>query len=443
MTRHLSVVVIDNNPSILEDLRRELGGQSVRVFTARDPREGVEIVCRVRPHLVVTALVMSEASGMDVLDRVVAFDPSIDVILMTAYPSAETTVEAIRRGAVDYLPKPISVARLIAGLRERLCRSAPCSEPAASAFQGIVGRSITMSQVYSRIERTAPLYRTVLIGGDTGTGKELVARAIHDLSPARRGNFVTVNCSAVVESLFESELFGHLRGSFTGASQNKPGLFEHADKGTLFLDEIGEMSLANQAKLLRAVQNREVLRVGSLQPRRIDVRIVAATNRDLRAAVRAGEFREDLYYRLAMVEINVPPLRARDGDLPLLTRHFIEKFSAQFGKRILGLTADAEAALARHAWPGNVRELENAIGHACMLAGGDLIDIQDLPLSIGRPATTNRGLTALKAQEQQLIAEALREANGNQGKAAAFLSIGRDALRYRMRQHGLLARAAG
>jgi DNA-binding NtrC family response regulator len=436
MTKDLSVLVIDNNPSVLEDMRRELGGGSVRVLTTQDPLEGLDIVYREQPHLVVTALVMSRSSGIEILDRVVAFDPSIDVVLMTAYPSAETTVEAMRRGAVDYLPKPVSFDKLRARM-DRLLNGAPYRRPPEIDFHGIVGQSALMQDVYTRIERIAPLYRTALISGETGTGKELIARAIHDLSPVRRANLVTVNCSAIVETLFESELFGHARGSFTGALQDKPGLFEYADKGTLFLDEIGDMPLPNQAKLLRVLQNREVLRVGSLQPHRIDVRIVAATNRDLRKAVQAGEFREDLYYRLAMVEIKTPPLVARHGDVPLLTQHFIEKFSAQFGKRIRGLTAGTKAALARHAWRGNVRELENAIGHACMLAAGDVIDLSDLPLSIGRPAAANHGLTTLREQERHLITAALRQADGNQGKAASCLSIGRDALRYRMRQHGL------
>jgi DNA-binding NtrC family response regulator len=441
-SKDLSVVVIDNNPSILEDLRRQLSGDRVRVFTAQDPRHGVDIVYRERPQLVVTGLVMSEASGIEVLDRVVEFDPSIDVILMTAHPSAETTVEAIRRGAVDYLPKPVSIDKLRARV-ERMLDSASQCKRVNSSFHGIVGRSAAMSEVYTWIERVAPHYRTVLIGGETGTGKELLARAIHDLSPVRGGNFVTVNCSAVVESLFESELFGHVRGSFTGALQNKPGLFEYADKGTLFLDEIGELSLPNQAKLLRVLQNREVLRVGSLQPHRVDVRIIAATNRDLRAAVHAKKFREDLYYRLAIVEIKTPPLVARPEDVPLLTRHFVERFSAQFGKRVRRLTARAEAALASHSWPGNVRELENAIGHACIMAAGDVIDISDLPLSIRGPAAVKSlpmgvaDLPPLKEQERRLIVAALREAKGNQREAAKHLSIGRDALRYKMRQHGL------
>jgi DNA-binding NtrC family response regulator len=452
MTGGISVVVIDNNPSILEDLHRELGGESIRVFTTQDPQEGVDIVYRERPHLVVTALVMSQTSGIEVLDRVIAFDPSIDVILMTAHPSTETAVEAIRRGAVDYVPKPVPVDRFKARLRARmqlLLASATYRDPEESEFHGIIGGSTAMSDVYSRIERIAPHYRTVLISGETGTGKELVAQAIHGLSPARRANFVSVNCSAVVETLFESEFFGHARGSFTGALENKPGLFEYADRGTLFLDEIGEMPLSSQAKLLRVLQNQEVVRVGSLQPHRVDVRIIAATNRDLRAAVKAKEFREDLYYRLAMVEIKTPPLAARHGDLPLLTRHFVEKFSVQFGKKVRGLTTRTEFALARYPWPGNVRELENAIGHACIMAEGDVIDIWDLPSSISGAVSLsgmefgNRAVAPLKEQERRMIAAALGRAKGNQSKAAKHLGIGRDALRYKMRQHGLCKTAAG
>src|SRR5271166_3846659 len=237
-----------------------------------------------------------------------------------------------------------------------------------------------------RIRRIAPHFRTVLITGDTGTGKDLVARALHRLSPVSQGRYVVLNCSAVVETLFESELFGHVRGSFTGATHDKAGLFEHAHGGTLFLDEIGDMPLSTQAKLLRVLQNQEVLRVGSLSARKVDTRVIAATNQDLRAAVAAKRFREDLYYRLSMVEIRAPRLADRKDDLALLERHFISKFSAQYGKPIRGLTHRAQLVLAQHSWPGNVRELENALGHASMMAMSEAIDVQDLPEYLRAPA---------------------------------------------------------
>jgi transcriptional regulator with PAS, ATPase and Fis domain len=287
--------------------------------------------------------------------------------------------------------------------------------------------------------------------GETGTGKELVARALHRLSPAAKGNFVVLNCSAVVETLFESELFGHTKGAFTGATQDKPGLFEHASGGTLFLDEIGDMPLTTQAKLLRASQNQEVLRVGSLSPRKVDVRVIAATNQDLRAAVADKRFREDLFYRLSMVEVRVPRLGERKDDLPLLQRHFIAKFGAQYSKRIAGITHRAQIVLAQHGWPGNVRELENALGHASMMVMSDTIDVQDLPEYLRVPAF-NEGpssestahvapilteLGALEDHERGLVVRAMEAAGGNQSQAARLLRIGRDALRYKLKKYNL------
>lgn len=308
-----------------------------------------------------------------------------------------------------------------------------------------------MWEMFSRIRRVAPHYRAVLVTGQTGTGKELAARALHNLSPVAHGNFVVLNCSAVVETLFESELFGHVRGSFTGAATDKMGLFEHADKGTIFLDEIGDMPVGTQAKLLRTLQNQEVLRVGSLTPRKIDVRVIAATHRDLRAAIVDKEFREDLYYRLSMVEIHAPPLTERKEDLPLLTRFLLDRFSRQFQKGIRGLTQRAQIVLSRHDWPGNVRELENVLGHGCMMALGDTIDVQDLPDYLRFPGSALGtavsapveaiGVAAdsdsFEEHERRLIAEALERAKGNQSQASRALRIGRDALRYKMKKHGL------
>jgi len=303
--------------------------------------------------------------------------------------------------------------------------------------------------MFSRIRRVAPHYRAVLVTGETGTGKDLVAQALHRLSPAGQGRYVVLNCSAVVETLFESELFGHVRGSFTGASNDKAGLFEHAHGGTLFLDEIGDMPLATQAKLLRVLQNQEVQRVGSLTARKVDVRVVAATNHDLRAAIAEKRFREDLYYRLSMVEIKVPSLEDRKEDLPLLERHLIAKFASQYGKEIRGLTRRAQIRLALHAWPGNVRELENVIGHACMMTLGDTIDLQDLPpylLAEGQPGSdpadtlipeADSVAGTLEAQERVLIQRAMQSAAGNQSQAARMLRIGRDALRYKLKKHNL------
>lgn len=456
----VSVVIIDDNPRSLEFVSTALSRTGVDIFSASDPEEGLDLVYSHRPQIVMTDLVMPNMSGLDVLDRIMEFDPSIDVILMTAHYTTETAVEAIRKGAADYLNKPISITLL----RERvghLIESAIQRQRIlkvddelmhAAQFEGIVGRSPQMWQVFSRIRRIAPHYRAALITGETGTGKDLVAHALHKLSLVH-GKFVVLNCSAVVETLFESELFGHVKGAFTGADRDKPGLFEHANGGTIFLDEIGDMPLATQAKMLRVLQNQEVLRVGSLTPQKVDVRVIAATNKDLRKAIADRHFREDLFYRLSMVEIQVPPLRERMEDLPLLVRHFIQKFSGQYGKELRGLTQRAQIVLNRYGWPGNVRELENVIGHACMMAMGEMIDITDLPPNLQQgsqpqpapmaaPAANDSlagdGNLSFEEHEKQLLTQALADAGGNQSRAARQLRIGRDALRYKMKKYGLL-----
>ncbi len=408
---------------------------------------------------------MPGMSGLEVLGHVMEFDPAIDVILMTAHYTSDTAVEAIRKGAADYLNKPISlevlrerVGRLIdTALKRQQIMDVDDELLHTAQFEGIIGRSPQMWQMFSRVRRIAPHYRAALITGQTGAGKDLVAQALHKLSPAK-GRFVVLNCSAVVETLFESELFGHVKGAFTGADRDKIGLSEHAHEGTLFLDEIGDMPLGTQAKLLRVLQNQEVQRIGSLTPRRIDIRIIAATNKDLRKAMDGKQFREDLYYRLSMIEVYVPALAERMEDLPLLTHHFVKKFATQYGKDIQGLTQRAQIVLARHAWPGNVRELENVIGHACMMAMGAVIDIADLPESLLHShatiaSTTDGPLPAayqetssppeksglsLDEHEKNLLTGALSKAGGNQSEAARQLRIGRDALRYKMKKYGLL-----
>ncbi len=451
------LVIIDDNAGSLELLSSALHREGLTIFTANDPEEGLEIIFREHPQIVLTDLVMPGISGLEVLERVVDFDPAIDVVLMTAHYTSESAVEAIRKGASDYLNKPVSIT----ALRERVNRLVEEAQRRQRAsdlenqmlvnarFEDMVGRSPAMVEMFSRIRRISPHFRNVLVTGETGTGKELAAKALHNLSPVSGGRFVVLNCSAVVETLFESELFGHVRGSFTGATQDKMGLFEYADRGTIFLDEIGDMPLGTQAKLLRTLQNQEVLRVGSLTPRRVDVHVIAATHRDLRAAISDKLFREDLYYRLSMVEVHVPALKDRPEDLPLLIRFFVDRFSSQFRKEIRGLTQRAHIVLARHPWPGNVRELENVLGHACMMAQGGTVDVQDLPEYLRFPSRHPQPLASpvtpivsdsetFEEHEKHLIAEALSRANGNQSQAARALRIGRDALRYKMRKHGLL-----
>ena len=453
------LLIVDDNPGSLELLSAALEQPGLRILTAGDPEQALDLIFEHHPDNVLTDLVMPKISGLDVLERIVEFDPAIEVILMTAYYSTESAVEAIRKGASDYLNKPVSmpalrqrIGTMIEELRRRRRAIQLQDELRGDAqFEHIIGNSPAMWELFSRIRRIAPHFRTVLIAGPTGSGKDLVAQALHRLSPVSSGNLVVVNCSAVVETLFESELFGHVKGAFTGATHDKTGLVEHASGGTLFLDEIGDMPLGTQAKLLRTIQNQEVQRVGSLQARKVNFRLIAVTHRDLRAMIRDSRFREDLFYRLSMVELRVPPLAERKEDLPFLRRHFIEKFSGQFNKSIRGMTQRASIALSRYDWPGNVRELENAIGHACMMTLSDTIDIADFPEYFrGDPpkplpgAASSAALQAdsedslLRNTERRLISEALAKTSGNQSEAARLLRIGRDALRYKMKKYGLV-----
>jgi DNA-binding NtrC family response regulator len=453
----ISLLIIGDNPGSLELLSSALAQPGLEVLVTSDPMDGIGLFCRRHPQIVLTDLVMPNLSGMDVLERVQEIDPSTDVILMTAHYSTETAVEAIQKGASDYLNKPIPppalrerVGKLVENARQRQ-RSTHLEDElgANSEFEGIIGRSPLMREMFSRIRRVAPHYRAVLVTGGTGTGKDLAARALHRLSPVSTGRYVVLNCSAVVETLFESELFGHVKGSFTGATHDKPGLFEHAHEGTLFLDEIGDMPLAAQAKLLRVLQNQEVQRVGALTARKVDVRVVAATNHNLRTLVAEKRFREDLFYRLSMVEIELPPLTDRKEDLSLLQLHFIARFAAQYKKQIRGLTRQAQIRISRHSWPGNVRELENVIGHAAMMTMRDTIDVQDLPAYLrarskhspqtAAPLAVSLDAGTLEEHEHKLLVRALERAGGNQSKAARSLRIGRDALRYKIKKHNLVA----
>jgi DNA-binding NtrC family response regulator len=401
---------------------------------------------------------MPKLTGMEMLERIVEFDPAIDVILMTAHYTTETAVEAIQKGACDYLNKPVSIPslrsrvdKLLADARQRQ-RALQLDQELleTSRFEGMIGRSPLMWDLFARIRRVSAHYRSALITGPTGTGKDLVARALHNLSPASAGRFVTCNCSAVVETLFESELFGYTKGAFTGAVADKMGLVEFAHGGTLFLDEIGDMPLTTQAKLLRVLQNQEVTRVGSVTPRKVDIRVVAATNRDVPDLIAQKQFREDLYYRLAMVELRTPSLAERKEDLPLLEKYLLERFTTQFNKDIRGLTRRAQILLARHSWPGNVRELENVLGHASMMTMSDIIDVEDLPETLqrshGRAAERSADVpqaaaieipVSLEDHEKELLTDALARAEGNQSEAARILRISRDRMRYKMAKYDL------
>jgi DNA-binding NtrC family response regulator len=441
------LVVVDDEQGILDVVGRFAQKSGFEVVTCSGGHEAIACLRSRRADLLMVDLRMPDVGGLEVLRSVRETDPRCQAVLMTGYASVETAVEAIKLGALDYLSKPFDFTRLeqlLSSVREEAERRrnvlAIESDLARRLeFCGMIGRSHVMQDLFGMIRRLAPHVRTALISGETGTGKELVARALHKLGPRKDRRFVTVNCSAVVETLFESELFGHVRGAFTGATENKPGLFEAADGGTLFLDEVGELPLTVQAKLLRVLELGEMNRVGSLDARRVNVHVIAATNRDLRAEVTAGRFRSDLYYRLNIVEVKLPPLRDRREDIPYLTAVFVRTSSERLRKPLAGMTAGAERMLGTARWEGNVRELRNVIERACILADSDVISERELETSMptGAGAQVHHdhvrtdGLDEpelLTTVEREHIQRALARANGNKKAAAKMLGVSRRAL---------------
>jgi DNA-binding NtrC family response regulator len=437
----IKLLVVDRDALTLEIVAAAVNQDDIRILTAEDAETCLQKLSREHPEIV---LFDPESAGMDTMDRILEYDPAIAVFVLTGRYSVEAAVDAIQRGACDCMTKPLSIERLqnqiarwLADARERR-RTLQLDQQLMRAYQfeGMVGRSPLMLDVYSRIRRVAQHFSTVLITGETGTGKELVAKALHRLSPSAGGPFVVCNATAIVETLFESELFGYVKGAFTGAAQDRAGLFESASGGTLFLDEIGELPLAAQAKLLRVLQNQEVQRVGSAAARRVDVRVVAATNRDLRLLVSQKHFRDDLYYRLSMVEIQLPRLVLRREDLPLLERHFIEAFASRYRKPVRGITRRAQALLARYSWPGNVRELENILGYGCMMAEREVIDIRDFPERLRTQAAEggshgDESMLSLDELSRRHARKVLEQVGGNRVRAAEILGISRATL-YRL-----------
>jgi len=431
------LLAIDDDPPSLSLITEALAQEGLEILTASDPDVSFDLFLRARPRTVVLSLGPPEVSGMNLLERMVRADPAVNVILVSDHYSTESAVEAIHKGACDYLTKPIDFRRLRHRIASFLAEAEIRQRTLildqgllqACQFEGIVSRSPLMLDVFAKMRRVAPHFRTVLITGATGTGKELVARAMHNLSPASAGEFVICNCSALVESLVESELFGYVKGAFTGATQDRAGLFESADGGALFLDEIGELTTSAQAKLLRVLQDHKVRRVGSSVSREVNVRVIAATNRDLRTMVREGEFREDLYYRLAVVEIALPALTNRREDMPLLERYFIEKFAEEYEKPIAGITRRAQGRMATYPWPGNIRELENVIGNACMLADGKFIDLGDLPdrirIQSSEQSPNDEALFSLEELQRRHVIRVLERVGGNKARAAEILGVGR------------------
>jgi len=441
-----TLLVVDDDESILPIIDRFARRLGFVVEYRNNGNEALRALPALKPDVALVDLQMPELSGIDVLRAVRAADPECQVILMTGNATLDSAIEAVKAGALDYLTKPFDFDRLgglLTGVRDRIQHREHVMQADVSAvpqfvFHGMIGRSPVMEQLFDSIRRLAPHVRTVLISGETGTGKELVAKAIHALGPRRDRRFLTVNCSAVVEALFESELFGHVRGAFTGATDTKVGVFEHAAGGTLFLDEAGELPLTLQAKLLRAVEQGEIQRVGSLDTRRADVVVIAATNRDLRVDAGAGRFRSDLYYRLSILEIRLPPLRDRREDIPYLTAAFVKECAARLQRPITGLTASAERLLQHAPWPGNVRELRNVIERACIMCDGRMLTERELVPAISapfdcraqapaQPESAEEPLLLSTAQRDQ-IRRAIKETGGNKAAAAKLLGVSRRSL---------------
>lgn len=438
-------------------VKRFAEGQDFEVVTRRGGFTLLAELPALKPDVALLDRNMPEVGGLDILRAIGDADPTCQVILMTADATVDSAVKAVKLGALDYLSKPLDFARLgelLGSVRhgiDRRQRLLAADSELASRFEfcGMVGRSPIMQELFDMIRRLAPHARTALVTGETGTGKELVARALHKLGPRRERRFVTFNCSAIVETLFESELFGHTRGAFTGAVESKAGLFELADGGTIFLDEVGELPLPVQAKLLRVLENGEVQRVGATEGRRVDVRAIAATNRRLVDEVAAGRFREDLYYRLNVVEIALPPLRDRRDDIPYLTAAFITELAGRFGKPVSGLSPGAERLLHNAPWSGNIRELRNVLERACMLSEDRILSEREVLAALGGSHRTAPSAVASAAPDaatsperlpdldRRTIEQALQQVGGNRSAAAVRLGISRRALYRRLDRFGL------
>ena len=449
----LRVLVVDDDQAHAEAIGDSLEMDGAVVRVEHTGQAGVAAMEEEAFDAVLTDLVMHDLSGLEVLKEARRLQPDAGVLMITGHASVETAVDAMRSGAGDYLTKPVRLPEL----RTRLARVVEAGRLKRDnlelrealdkrfGFEEIIGHSQPLQRVFDVLRQVAPTHATVLVLGDSGTGKELVARALHANSPRKDRRFVAVNCAAMSEGLIESELFGHVKGAFTGAVAAKEGRIAHADGGTLFLDEVGDMPLETQAKLLRVLETREVMPVGGNSVRKVDVRLVAATNRDLEAMVREGTFREDLLFRLKVVAIELPPLRERPGDVPLLVDHFIGELSAEHGRAVTGIDAEARTALMRHGWPGNVRELRNTIENMVLLARGSVLSLEDVPEAIraaaGAPGAGVAGGVELAGRslaelERELIRANLDLVDGNRQKAAKLLGIGERTLYRKIKEYG-------
>lgn len=446
------VAIVDDDLEmgrLVADLLTEEGYQTNHYSSAQ---EALVKFNKELPHVLITDLKMKDIDGMMFLKKVHADYPEVVTIMMTAFGSIETAIEAMRLGAYHYIVKPFKNEEMILLVRRAMERSALARENTvlrqelkkSFRLESIIGKSPAMLEVFEKIKRVAPANANALIHGESGTGKELVARAIHSSGPRQNKPFVAVNCTAIPEGLLESELFGHVKGSFTGAIADKKGLFEEADGGTIFLDEIGDLSATLQAKLLRVLQDKTVRPVGGNDVKQIDVRIISATHRDLSALAKEGRFREDLYYRLNVLPVEVPPLRNRQQDIPLLVDSFIQRFAIQNNSKVRGITPDALAALVAHPWPGNVRELENLIERAVVLSSGELIDRKDILGTVVADARESieqqfADTPTLEKIEERYIKMILTRMNNQKDKAAKILGINRRTLYRKERCYGWIS----
>jgi two-component system response regulator AtoC len=447
------VLIVDDEPSIRKVLAAHVRRLGHEVETADDGGRAIALLDAELFHLVISDLKMPGVDGMALLRWVQDHQPGLPLILMTAHGSIETAVEALKQGAFDFVTKPFDLPELEGTIRKALAterRNAAQmhAPPGRATERAMIGTTAQMREVLRLVDKVAPSPTTVLVTGESGTGKELVARAIHERSDRADKPFIQVNCGAIPETLFEAELFGYEKGAFTGAVTSKPGRFELAHKGTLFLDEVGELPRDLQVKLLRALQERRIDRVGGVQPVEVDVRVVAATNLDLKKAVESGKFRNDLYYRLSVFPIHLAPLRERVDDIPLLVEHFLRQFSHRLGKAVGRVSPEALAALLEHPWPGNIRELENLVERAVLLTESDTITLADLPtLEGGSSPGEGPELDALDLKEyvrvhlarleRARIQRVLEAEDGNVTRAARRLGISRKSLQTKMKEYGL------
>ncbi len=448
------ILVVDDERSLREFLEIFFRREGFAVTTAASVDEAMVAVTADEFDVVISDVQMAGASGLELLRSVKEAAPETVVIMITAFATTENAIEAMKQGAYDYVTKPFKVDELRLVVEKALEKKLLAEEnqrlrtALRSRTRSLVGSSAVMRRVHDLIAQVATTKTNVLVSGESGTGKELVARGIHDLSERREKPFIAVNCGAIPENLLESELFGHVRGAFTGAVSNKPGLVETADGGTLFLDEIGELPQSLQVKLLRLIQEKTLRRVGGNQDQRVDVRIVAATHRDLLAEAQAGRFREDLYYRLNVIQIGLPALRERMEDVPLLVQHFLEKYRQEFGKEVKGLSPAALEKILAYPFPGNVRELENLMERAVALARGPVLDVDGLPSSVLERSANARTLAPLSAEganldevlasyERGLLSDALQRSGGVKKRAARLLGISFRSFRYRLEKLGL------